>query len=193
MSHPLLLSRISPGFSRLLSLAWSFSGYVWVGSVFALFAVSGSAWAADDAALSEQEQTHLVAWQSLKSQAGVQKATLRITVRGLEPRTGAVRVGLYDEKIAFPAEGHHLEARVVAVQDDKTVLVEFADLPLGVYALAAIYDRNGNGKLDYRLGMFPAEPLAFSAGAKAGMFGPPTFNAAKFELKSDLALVLDPS
>lgn len=138
-----------------------------------------------------EEQAHITAWQSLKNDTAAPKVTLRVTIRGLNPRSGFVRIGLYDAKIAFPVEGHHLEARAIAVQGEASVTAEFTVVPYGVYALAVIHDRNGNGKLDYRWGIFPAEPVAFSSGAKPRMFGPPTFDAAKFAVTGDVALLVD--
>ncbi|MFN7446380.1 MAG: DUF2141 domain-containing protein [Curvibacter sp.] len=136
----------------------------------------------------ETEKAHIAQWQAEKNDPSTPKASLRIRVHGLSPGVGSVRVGLYDAKIKFPAEGRHLEDRVqtVATSDNQTIV--FADLPLGEYALALIYDVNNNAKLDYHMGIFPAEPLAFSGGARAGMFGPPRFEDAKFTLKADATL-----
>jgi len=136
------------------------------------------------------ERAHVSAWTASKADPMLSKSKLRLAVNGLKPSVGSVRIGLYDVKMSFPAEGHHLEDRVVPVGSADSLVVDFSDLPHGTYAVAAIYDVNGNGRLDYVLGFFPAEPIAFSGGAKAGMFGPPGFDEAKFKLDRDLTLEL---
>ena len=136
------------------------------------------------------EQAHVSAWTATKADPMLPKSKLRLEVNGLKPRVGSVRIGLYDAKMPFPAEGHHLEDRVVPVGSSESLVVDFGDLPHGIYAIAAIYDLNGNGRLDYVFGIFPAEPIAFSGGAKAGMFGPPGFEEAKFRLDRELTLEL---
>lgn len=118
-------------------------------------------------------------WLAAQADQTVVKHPLTIEVGGLKSRIGSVRIGLYAPGMCFPQEGQHIEDRVVAVADDDRLSVTFEAVPTGEYALALIYDINGNGRLDYRLGMFPAEPVAFSAGAKAGAFGPPKFADAQ--------------
>lgn len=187
-----VLSRIVRTLPLKLTTDLLFSAFAMVFTVL-LSAYTSPTHAGDEGKIKMgvEEQAHITAWQSLKNDAGAHKAKLHVTIRGLNPRSGYVRIGLYDPKIAFPVEGHHLEARAIAVQGEASVTAEFTDVPYGVYALAVIHDRNGNGKLDYRWGIFPAEPVAFSSGAKPRMFGPPTFDAAKFAVTGDVALLVD--
>jgi uncharacterized protein (DUF2141 family) len=54
------------------------------------------------------------------------------------------------------------------------------DIPPGAYALSAIHDENGNGRLDTSLGI-PREGFGFSNNPHI-WFGPPSFAAARFLL-----------
>ncbi len=116
-----------------------------------------------------------------KAAAG-EKGSIAVSVTGLDPNVGTVYIGLYDRSTPFPQEGKHLENKVVRVGGSTAISVKFEGIPQGVYALAAFYDKNGNGKLDYSMGVIPVEPVAFSQGAKIGNFGPPAFDAAAFEV-----------
>jgi uncharacterized protein (DUF2141 family) len=138
----------------------------------------------------EAERAHVADWNASAHDSKNSKSTLHLVVRGVEPNQGSVRIGLYDSGIEFPAERHHLVSRVVPVGSSDIVTVELADIPHGVYALALIYDRNNNGHLDYNFGIFPAEPVAFSDGAMVGFFGPPNFDAAKFNHDAEQTLQL---
>ena len=54
-------------------------------------------------------------------------------------------------------------------------------MPPGRLALNVAHDLNGNGRLDMNAMRMPTEPFAFSNNA-TGMFGPPKFEAAQFEV-----------
>jgi len=58
----------------------------------------------------------------------------------------------------------------------------FADLPSGNYAIALIHDENSNNKLDTTFGI-PREGFGFSRNP-AIHFGPPSFSAAEFAVKT---------
>lgn len=139
-------------------------------------AITPYASAADDSAL----QTHVHAWYALKAES-VAKADIMLRIKNPPAQTGQLMIGLYDAQTPFPDEGKHLMNALVPVNGGSSEYT-FRDIPLGVYAIAVICDENGNGTLDKRFGLLPAEPLAFSNGATAGAFGPPKFVAASFTL-----------
>jgi uncharacterized protein (DUF2141 family) len=112
------------------------------------------------------------------------RSTLRVRIDGIVRHVGSVRIGLYDESIEFPREGLHLTNRVVPVQGRSEVSIEFEDVPPGRYALAVIHDLDGDERLARGIFGVPAEPVAFSRGARVGMFGPPSFATAAFEVSS---------
>lgn len=57
--------------------------------------------------------------------------------------------------------------------------VEFDGLPPGRYAIMAYRDEDGNGELDRRFGMFPAEGYGLSNDPSVS--GPPAFEDSAFE------------
>ena len=60
-------------------------------------------------------------------------------------------------------------------------MATFEELKPGNYAVVAFHDKNKNGKLDKNIVTKPTEPYGFSNNAR-GVFGPPNFEAAVFEL-----------
>ena len=98
-------------------------------------------------------------------------ATLRVTVDGVTPAAGALRVELHDE--ATFSEGSGLPLRKTDLpQVAGDVSVTFERLPPGDYALRAFQDANGNGVCDM------GEPQAISNGAARS-----DFEKAAIELK----------
>jgi uncharacterized protein (DUF2141 family) len=89
-------------------------------------------------------------------------AKLAVTVDGLKPDGGPVRVGLYDEATFPLVADTPLVKRTVDAE--ASVVIDFERLPPGTYALKAFQDLNGNGKPD------PGEPQATSNGAAPGDF-----------------------
>ncbi|TWB34546.1 DUF2141 domain-containing protein [Nitrospirillum pindoramense] len=107
---------------------------------------------------------------------------LTVTVEGIEPGPGAVRVVLYDK-----ADGFRHEDKAAAVQSvpatQASVTAAFLNLPPGQYAVIAYHDANGNGKLDLTLGMFPSEGWGLSLDPT--VLGPPRFGASAFDVGAD--------
>jgi uncharacterized protein (DUF2141 family) len=60
--------------------------------------------------------------------------------------------------------------------------VRFENIPYGAYALAVLHDVDGDGKMKHNPIGAPLEPVGFSSGATVGMFGPPDFAKAKFNV-----------
>lgn len=69
----------------------------------------------------------------------------------------------------------------VRVNESGVVNMKISDLPAGEYAITLFHDVNGNHLLDKNFIGIPTEPYGFSNNAR-GLFGPPTFDAAKFVL-----------
>ena len=72
--------------------------------------------------------------------------------------------------------------KVKATSNSATVLIH--DLISGNYAVAAFVDRNQNGNLDRNFVGVPTELYGFSREARR-LFGPPSFDEAKFDLGDD--------
>jgi uncharacterized protein (DUF2141 family) len=93
--------------------------------------------------------------------------SLTVHLKNVRSAKGTVQLDLYtaDRK-------HAGKKRIVARPGD--ILVQFDDIPAGVYGVYVYHDENGNGKLDTG-GMLrlPIEGYAFSNDASAA-FGPPS-------------------
>jgi uncharacterized protein (DUF2141 family) len=102
---------------------------------------------------------------------------LVVTIQGMDGVEGSLRVALFDSADSFTDEP--LLAAVLPV--DSAAAEWRLTLPRGVYAVAAIHDRDGNGELNTNLLGMPRERYGFSNGAR-GSFGPPSFDDASFDL-----------
>ncbi|HKK76229.1 MAG TPA: DUF2141 domain-containing protein [Saprospiraceae bacterium] len=104
--------------------------------------------------------------------------TLTVKISDLRVQKGTVYVGLYDAAENWMGKRAY-SAMAKAKQD--AVTVTFEDIPEGKYAISIYHDKNDNGKFDTNFLGIPAEPYAFSAGAK-GRFGPPSWERAAFQV-----------
>ena len=111
------------------------------------------------------------------SQAGA--AELVLTFDRLQPG-GQVSVAIFDRASAWDQRAAPAWSRIVPVKSAEVRLP--VDLPAGRYAVMAYHDRDGDGRLDTLPVGLPTEPYGFSNNSR-GVFGPPKWNAAVFELK----------
>ena len=105
---------------------------------------------------------------------------LTITVSNLVDRKGTIRVGLITQAENFMGKAD-IDS-VVAVPAEGPVIITFANLPAGTYAARLHQDVNNDGKMEIENGR-PTEPFGFSKIAM--LMGPPSFDAASFELAED--------
>lgn len=106
---------------------------------------------------------------------------LTVQIEKVKKMEGKVLIAVYDKEDLF------LEDELIAGSVDATefsVSYSFEGLKKGIYAISIFHDVNGNGKLDTNFIGIPTEPYAFSNNAQ-GMFGPPEFEACKFELSEN--------
>lgn len=106
---------------------------------------------------------------------------LTLTFPALATKQGKVLIAVYDS-----AQGWSAGKPVRAVQADAADAEPTAKalaLPPGTYAVRAFQDVDGDGKLGTNPFGLPIEPYGFSRDAKPNM-GPPSFDAAAFELKA---------
>ena len=109
---------------------------------------------------------------------------LTIEFSGARSVRGTVSAALYADAaqwLKLP-----VAAERVAAAGERVVIV-FRNLAPGSYAIAAFHDENGNGKMDANVVGIPTEAFGFSREAR-GAFGPPKWDAATFELRTDLTL-----
>lgn len=113
---------------------------------------------------------------SLYAQDGAYKLTIQ--VENIKSMEGEIKIGIF-------ADGETFLKKAVTgakVKADKTQLAYvFEGLADGEYAVSVYHDENENGELDSNILGIPTEPYAFSNNAR-GTFGPPDFDACKFEI-----------
>jgi uncharacterized protein (DUF2141 family) len=116
-----------------------------------------------------------------------QAARVTVTVDGIRSTDGAIMVGLFDNAATFP---DHFSKGQTAPAKTPSVTLIFENVEPGHYAMSAIHDRNGNGKLDRGTFGIPKEPFGFSRDA-SGIMGPPSFADAAFDVPAEgISLVI---
>jgi uncharacterized protein (DUF2141 family) len=98
-------------------------------------------------------------------------ASLRVTVDGITPAGGTLRVGLYDEA-TFPLVPDTPLFKRDVPKASRSIMVIFERLPPGTYAVKALQDANNDGKAE------PGEPAAISNAA-----APDNFDSAAIVLQ----------
>ncbi|MCB2100567.1 MAG: DUF2141 domain-containing protein [Rhodobacterales bacterium] len=115
--------------------------------------------------------------------APAQAALLTVTVTGLTPVKGNLRVALYDDPKLFPDGDGSIDGLTLPV-NGADVTGAFSGLEPGRYAIAIHHDLNGDGHFDTNLVGYPLEGYGFSNDAR-GLLGPPAFAAAAVDLGDD--------
>lgn len=113
---------------------------------------------------------------------GARAGELKLELEGKGMANNQVRVAVYSANAPeqFPSDEKFYRGIVKETANDRlTVLI--SDLPPGKYAVAAYVDNNRNGRQDKNFLGIPKEIYGFSNDAR-GMFGPPDFAAAEFEI-----------
>lgn len=108
------------------------------------------------------------------------QANVEVTLTGVKPGGGSIRVGLFNEVnfLKTPVEGKIVKA------SSESIVVNFEDVDSGDYALSVIHDTNENGELDKTKLGIPKEGFAFSNNVM-GKKGPPAYQKARFEVKGN--------
>lgn len=108
--------------------------------------------------------------------------TVEVHISNLSNNDGNVKVGLYNSATDFLEKQY--KSAIVLVED-KNAKAVFTDIPDGIYAVSFYHDEDKDNEFDMFMGMIPIEDYRCSNNAK-GMFGPPKFDDAKFELKDGI-------
>lgn len=104
---------------------------------------------------------------------------LHVTVENIKKVKGSILIAIYNHEDHFLSKEVMGEGKVV---ESDVIKFSFNGMEVGTYAISLFHDENDNGKLDANFIGIPSEPYAFSNNAK-GMFGPPSFEQCKFEVK----------
>jgi uncharacterized protein (DUF2141 family) len=116
----------------------------------------------------------------------LQAADLAITIHGLRSDAGQLRLAIFDKAKEFP-RGEKIHNRDIAAKAGDIIVV-FRNIAPGTYALAIHHDENINKSMDTNFFGLPQEGYGFSNNARV-LFGPPTFEAASFNVGSENATI----
>jgi uncharacterized protein (DUF2141 family) len=109
--------------------------------------------------------------------------TIVVEIVGLRSDKGDVKISLYNQKDGFLSDSSKaLRLLRFKIEKDRC-LANITNLPYGTYAIAGYHDENSDGRLNFNFLHVPREGVCASNDAK-GHFGPPSFDDAKFLLKS---------
>ncbi len=96
----------------------------------------------------------------------VHAADLTVTITDIRAQKGSIGVALFNSESAWKEQGKPFAGQRIAATGDE-VIVRFADLPPGTYAVQVMHDENDNGKLDTNLLGIPSEGFGFSGNSTA--------------------------
>lgn len=94
---------------------------------------------------------------------------------------GVVACLLFSSAEGFPGGATKAAARSVGAVSQGVARCLFAGVPQGKLAISVVHDTDGDLTLDTNTFGMPTEGYGFSAGAKAHLFGPPSFEEASFD------------
>lgn len=115
--------------------------------------------------------------------------TVSIEVMNLKSNRGFVLVSLYNNVKDFPKDANKAIGKSKASIENGKAIVTFNNLPAGKYAAAILHDENNNLKMDFNILGMPKEGYGFSNDAK-GLFGPPSFERASFNVDGEKKIVI---
>ena len=126
-----------------------------------------------------------LAFTALPWAADGDRVDIELTVAGIHSTDGQVLVALHRRTpgVAFPGDAG-VVARQRRAADTDPVVIRFADLLPGEYAVAAFHDADGDGGLNTNIAGAPTEGYGFSNDAR-GFMGPPSFEAAAVSIGPD--------
>ncbi|OGC13576.1 hypothetical protein A2526_02895 [candidate division WOR-1 bacterium RIFOXYD2_FULL_36_8] len=108
---------------------------------------------------------------------------ITLYIDGFRSDKGVVKIGLFSSKEGFPDQPQKAFKSLISQINNRKSEAIFADIPFGTYAIGILHDENLNNKMDTKFFGIPQEGFGASNDAK-GLFGPPSFNDAKFVLDS---------
>lgn len=109
---------------------------------------------------------------------------LEIHITGAKSDQGKIRVLIFSKESGFPDHPQQAIKNFSLNPQNKSKTLIVPDLSPGKYAIAVIHDEDNDGKLTTNAVGYPIEKFGFSNNPKI-YFGPPSFEKASFELKSE--------
>ena len=109
----------------------------------------------------------------------VTAADLAVTITNLRNDRGFVDVTLYDHPEGWLDDSHAVQNLTLTAHPG-SIRAVFHDLKPGRYAVVTTHDENGNGRMDFILGL-PAEGYAFSNDVRP-FLSAPSFDRSGFDV-----------
>lgn len=120
--------------------------------------------------------------------APVSAARLEVRIEGLRNNAGEVRIALHSPETDFP-DGWSTAVAVKAVPPTGArESVVFENVSPGPYALIAIHDEDGDGRMTKTWLGLPLE--GFGTSNNPTFYGPPRYRAARIDVTGDATLVI---
>jgi uncharacterized protein (DUF2141 family) len=108
--------------------------------------------------------------------------TLTLRIENAEAGKGAIMAGIFNDENTFPDSYFRGEKTAVS---GGVVVIAFADLPRGQYAVSVYQDSNNNGQLDKNIFGIPKEKYGFSNNA-----GRPDYRKCVFGFDTDMTVTI---
>jgi uncharacterized protein (DUF2141 family) len=122
----------------------------------------------------------LFLFAALAGNAGAE--TLMLRIENAEAGKGVIMAGIFNDENTFPDSYFRGEKTAVS---GGVVLITFADLPRGKYAVSVYQDSNNNGRLDKNLFGIPTEKYGFSSNS-----GRPDYRKCVFNFDKDMTITI---
>jgi uncharacterized protein (DUF2141 family) len=110
-----------------------------------------------------------------------QQHTMVVVIKNVNEAKGKVSVALFNREDEFMGKSLVSQSTVAKTGE---VQLTFENVIPGDYAISVMHDANENSELDSNAFGIPKEGFGFSNDAM-GMFGPPSFEKAKFNFKGE--------
>ncbi|MBU2938415.1 DUF2141 domain-containing protein [Lacinutrix sp. C3R15] len=114
------------------------------------------------------------------AQSETEGKQITVTVKNIKNTNGKVILSLHNASTFMKGKG--LESSITEINGD-TATLTFKNVIPGEYAIMGVHDENSNNQMDFELNGMPKESYGMSNNPI--LYGPPTFDAAKFELKKE--------
>ena len=125
---------------------------------------------------------------SLHQDSQQKHGTILLTAVRLDNDIGDVKVGHFNSAESFTGKTKDKFAGAIIKIQNKKVRHVFPNVPYREYAIKLFHVEDGDDDIDTIFFGIPTESYGFSNNAKA-LFGPPSFEKAKFIVSSDTVKV----
>ena len=105
---------------------------------------------------------------------------ITLIIENVLSNEGKILGALHSEETFMKGSG--IKNEVIDASKGEVTLT-FSDITPGTFAIMLLHDSNNNNRMDYEANGMPKESYATSGDIE--LYGPPTFNASKFEVTDE--------